>query len=45
MKCPECKKWASVLETRTRKDGVVRRRYVCANLHKFTTLEVLVEKK
>jgi transcriptional regulator NrdR family protein len=40
MKCPQCKTWAEVLETRTRKtDGVVTRRYECANLHRFSTEE------
>ena len=40
MKCPVCSAWTSVKETRTRKtDGVVKRRYECANLHRFTTEE------
>ena len=42
MKCPECGAWASVLETRTRLTGVVVRRYVCANNHRFTTTETPV---
>lgn len=42
MKCPFCKAWATVLETRTRSDGVMRRRYVCANIHRFTTHEIVV---
>jgi len=42
MKCPECGAWASVLETRTRLTGVVVRRYVCANEHRFSTLEKVV---
>lgn len=43
MKCPECKAWALVLQTRTRKtDGAVTRRYECANLHRFSTLERVV---
>lgn len=45
MKCPVCKTYAEVLETRTRADGVTRRRYLCANLHRFTTLEVIIEDK
>jgi len=45
MKCPACKAWTEVLETRKRTDGVKRRRYECANLHRFTTLEVIVEDK
>lgn len=42
MKCPECGAWTSVLETRTRAAGVVWRRYVCANEHRFSTLEQVV---
>jgi transcriptional regulator NrdR family protein len=45
MKCPQCNTYTEVLETRTRSDGVVRRRYLCANLHRFTTLEVVVEER
>ena len=45
MKCPACKTYVEVLETRTRVDGVTRRRYLCANMHRFTTLEVVVEDK
>lgn len=38
--CPVCGAWTSVKETRTRKtDGVVTRRYECANLHRFSTEE------
>lgn len=40
MKCPYCKVWAEVLETRTKADGSRRRRYQCANLHRFTTIEM-----
>jgi transcriptional regulator NrdR family protein len=39
MRCPTCQTWTEVLETRTRQDGTRRRRYVCANLHKFNTVE------
>lgn len=40
MKCPICNTWTSVKETRTRKtDGVVTRRYECANFHRFSTEE------
>lgn len=42
MKCPDCGAWTSVLETRTRSTGVVVRRYVCANEHRFTTEEVVL---
>ena len=45
MKCPACKTWTEVLETRQRADNVTRRRYLCANLHRFTTLELAVEDK
>lgn len=41
MKCPACNAWTDVLETRKRSNGVSRR-YECANLHRFTTLDGLV---
>jgi len=42
MKCPECGAWTSVKETRTRKiENIVVRRYECANLHRFTTEEIV----
>ena len=41
MNCPECGKYTEVLETRDNPKGV-RRRYECANLHRFTTQESLV---
>ena len=41
MTCPECGKYTEVLETRSNQDGM-RRRYECANLHRFTTQEALV---
>ena len=41
MKCPECDKWTLVKETR-RAEGYTYRRYECANLHRFTTNEVIV---
>ena len=40
--CPECGAWGTVKETRTKADGSKRRRYECANLHRFTTLETIV---
>jgi len=39
-KCPECKAWADVLETRQRPEYTYRR-YECANNHRFTTRESL----
>jgi transcriptional regulator NrdR family protein len=39
MNCPRCGTWSEVLETRTRLDGSKRRRYECANLHRFSTEE------
>ena len=44
MNCQRCGAWANVLETRVRSDNITRRRYECANLHRFTTLEYLYEK-
>ena len=43
MKCPACKAWSTVKETRERQDGTVRRRYQCANLHRFTTSEAPIQ--
>jgi transcriptional regulator NrdR family protein len=37
MKCPICNAWTELLETRKRKAGAYRR-YECANLHRFSTL-------
>ena len=43
MKCPTCHAWTEVLETVQRKrDNSTRRRYQCANLHRFTTVEKVV---
>lgn len=41
MKCPECDTWTTVQDTRMRSDGLRRRRYQCANMHMFSTLEQL----
>jgi len=38
MKCPECGASTRTLSTRSRKDGRKRRRYECANKHRFTTV-------
>jgi transcriptional regulator NrdR family protein len=45
MKCAHCKAWSFCLETRTRKNGDRARRYECANGHRFSTLEKIVESK
>jgi len=39
MKCPTCTAWASVKDTRQTPANTTRRRYECANGHRFTTLE------
>lgn len=39
MKCPTCQTWAVALETRQRPDQSTRRRYQCANEHRFSTVE------
>ena len=39
MKC-RCGAWSDVLETRERSDGTMRRRYVCANGHRYSTIEL-----
>ena len=38
MNCPKCNAWTEVLETRQRKAGTYRR-YECANLHRFSTID------
>ena len=40
MRCPDCGARADVKDTRHRKDGAKTRRYLCHNMHKFSTLEV-----
>jgi transcriptional regulator NrdR family protein len=41
MKCPQCSNgWVLVLETRRRKNGAVVRRKECANLHRWTTIDL-----
>ena len=39
MKCPVCKAWTEVMETRQRLDNSVYRRMECANGHRFVTEE------
>ncbi len=41
MICPTCNTYTEVLETRVIPKGV-RRRYMCANMHRFTTQEALI---
>ncbi len=43
MKCPVCGTWTLVKETRQRLDNAKYRRYECANMHRFTTLETLAK--
>lgn len=38
MRCPECGSSCRTLETRSRPDGLKRRRYECKKGHRFTTL-------
>ena len=38
MNCPTCNAQARALETRTRGDGSKYRRYMCANGHRFSTI-------
>lgn len=45
MKCPECGAWTVVKETRSKPNNIRYRRYECANLHRFTTLETAIPKK
>jgi transcriptional regulator NrdR family protein len=45
MKCPDCKAWTEVKETRQKKDGTTYRRYQCANLHRFSTHEAPTQSK
>jgi len=42
MICPTCNAWTRTLETREKFDGTTRRRYECANLHRFHTTESVV---
>ncbi len=40
MACPECKTWTEVKQTRSDEAKTeVKRRYQCANGHRFSTLE------
>lgn len=42
MKCPDCGAWTMVKETRKGPAESKRRRYECANGHRFSTKEVRV---
>jgi len=43
MKCPECGTWCIVKETRTSTQNTRRRRLECANQHRFSTIETIIE--
>ena len=43
MKCLVCGTWTLVKETRQRADNAKYRRYECANMHRFTTLETVTK--
>jgi transcriptional regulator NrdR family protein len=45
MKCPECGVWTIVKETRSKPNNARYRRYECANLHRFTTIETVQRPK
>jgi len=41
VKCPQCGQWTSVLYTRPENESR-KRRYQCANEHRFWTMETIV---
>lgn len=45
MKCPECGAWSDVKETRQRDNGSKYRRYICGNMHRFSTHETVTTPK
>lgn len=45
MKCPECGTWTIVKETRVSTGNKRRRRLECANMHRFSTLETIIDRK
>jgi transcriptional regulator NrdR family protein len=45
MRCPECGTWTIVKETRISTGNTRRRRLECANMHRFSTMETIVESK
>jgi transcriptional regulator NrdR family protein len=42
MKCPICGSWTFVKQTVIREDNTRKRRYECANEHRFGTVETIV---
>ena len=38
MSCPRCGAWTDIYDSRSPEPGVQRRKYVCANLHRFVTI-------
>jgi transcriptional regulator NrdR family protein len=45
MKCPVCGTWTLIKETRKTPDNGKKRRYECANEHRFNTLEKILPQK
>jgi transcriptional regulator NrdR family protein len=45
MKCPVCGTWTIVKESRESTGNTRRRRLECANMHRFSTLETIVDRK
>ena len=43
MICPTCNAWTRTLETREKPGHQTYRRYECANLHRFSTMEAAVQ--
>ena len=43
MKCPVCGTWTLARLLHQRPDNAKYRRYECANMHRFTTLETVVK--
>ena len=42
MKCPICGAWTRVKETRVASNNSRKRRIECGNLHRFSTLEIVI---
>jgi len=42
MPCPQCGAWTDIIETRTPEPHIRRRRYECANGHRFITISTEV---